>query len=123
MGSDRRWKPALAAVLYCLIGATAAAAQTAPGLNPYNDELLRLPPGERAVKLGAFLGMGCIATKPFLMGITKEGPAKGYAYWSVGCAGGGSSYMIQLAPDGQGAAMDCATLKQNGQGRECYKTF
>jgi hypothetical protein len=31
--------------------------------------------------------------------------------------------MIQLTPDGTGEAIDCQTLKENGLGRECYKTF
>jgi len=31
--------------------------------------------------------------------------------------------MIQIAPDGRGAAVDCKTLKANGEGRECYKAF
>jgi len=112
---------ALAAVLcYALAGLSAASAQ--PADNKYNDELLKLSPQEQAAKLAAHLGLWCIGTRPFLMGVTKAGPAKGYAYWSVECAGG-QSYMIQISPNGQGAAVDCTTLKANGEGRECYKTF
>jgi hypothetical protein len=96
--------------------------KSAPSDNPYNDQLVRLKPEQRAAKLAEFVGGSCIGTKPFLMGITKEGKAKGYAYWSLECAGG-QSYMIQVAPDGEAAAMDCQTLKANGEGRECYKTF
>ena len=90
--------------------------------NPYNDELLKLSPQEQAAKLAAHLGLWCIGTRPFLMGVTKSGPAKGYAYWNVECAGG-RSFMVQITPDGLGAAVDCATLKANGEGRECYRAF
>ena len=93
-----------------------------PNSNPYNEELLRMTPEARAAKLAGFLGAACIGTRPFLMGVTKTGRAKGYAYWSLECAGD-KSYMIQLSPDGAGAAIDCATLKAAGKGRECFKTF
>ena len=98
-----------------------ATAATTTG-NPYNDALLRMSPEQQAAKLASFLGDTCIGTKPFPMGVTKAGRAKGYAYWSIECAGAGS-YMVQLDPDGRGAAIDCKTLKENGQGRECYKAF
>jgi hypothetical protein len=111
-----------AALLYAVVGSPLAAAQTAPSGNRYNDDLLKLSPQEQAAKLAAHLGLWCIGTKPFAMGVTKEGPAKGYAYWSLECAGE-QSYMIQIAPDGRGAVVDCKTLKSNGEGRECYKTF
>jgi hypothetical protein len=117
----RRAAVLVAAILCCLAG-SAGAAETETGLNPYNDELLRMTPEQRAAKLASFLGFMCIGTKPFLMGVTKEGKGKGYAYWSLECAGGGA-FMIQLTPDGAGAAIDCRTLKENGEGRECYKTF
>jgi len=112
----------VAAMLITLaISATAGVAQTAAD-NPYSDELARMSPEERASKLASFLGLWCIGTKPFYMGLTKQGLGKGYAYWSITCAGG-KSYMVQLFPDGQGLAVDCHVLKQQGQGRECYKTF
>ena len=113
-----------AATIYCLAGTTAGGAQVAPAPseNRYNDALLKLQPQERGAKLAEHLGLWCIGTKPFFMGMTKEGRAKGYAYWSVTCAGG-ASYMIQITPGGRGAAVDCRTLKQGGEGRECYKTF
>jgi len=111
----------LGAVLcYVLAGLTMAAAQSAD--NTYNDEMLKLSPEQQAAKLAVHLGLWCIGTHPFFMGMTKEGPAKGYAYWSVECAGG-QSYMVQIAPDGRGAAVDCKTLKANGEGRQCYKAF
>ena len=112
----------VAALLLGLAWPTVSAAQTAGVENRYNDELIHLPPQEQAAKLANQLGVWCIGTKPFFMGMTKQGAAKGYAYWSVTCAGT-KSYMIQIAPNGQGAALDCDELKANGQGRECYKTF
>ena len=81
-----------------------------------------MKPEARAAKLAGFVGPTCIGTDPFLMGVTKSGRAKGYAYWSLKCAGA-QSYMIQLTPAGMAAAVDCQTLKQNGEGRECFKTF
>jgi hypothetical protein len=93
-----------------------------PDENPYNTELMHLRPEEQAAKLADHLGIWCIGTKPFFMGVTKTGQAKGYAYWSLTCAGS-MSYMIQITPDGQGTALDCRVLKAQGQGRECYKTF
>lgn len=98
------------------------ASPVAPGLNPYSDALMRMTPQAQAAKLATYLGETCIGTKPFLMGVTKEGHAKGYAYWSIECAGAGS-YMIQIDPAGAGAAIDCKLLKEGGQGRECYKNF
>lgn len=100
-------------------------AQVAPpakSLNPVNDELLKLPPEQQAAKLADHLGVWCIGTKPFYMGMTKAGRARGYAYWSLTCAGA-KDYLIQLEPDGHGEVTDCATFKAGGQGRECYRTF
>ena len=103
-------------------GATLGAAQTAPAENKFNADLLKLAPDARAAKLAQYLGDFCIGTKPFAMGVTKDGPAKGYAYWSLECAGG-KRYAIQIAPDGKGTAIECNELKSQGEGRECYKTF
>ena len=122
----RRGAAVAAAILCCVAQSTDGVGQVIPqaatSLNPYNDELLRMSPAAQAAKLASFLSFGCIGTRPFLMGITKEGAARGYAYWSIECAGG-QSFMVQIAPDGQGAALDCREVKKNGQGRECYKTF
>jgi hypothetical protein len=113
---------ALVTALLFAVGAPVADGQPASTGNEYNDELLKMSPEEQAAKLAAHLGLWCIGTRPFAMGVTKDGPAKGYAYWSVQCAGG-ESYMVQISPDGKGAAVDCKTLKENGEGRECYKAF
>ncbi|HEU0217073.1 MAG TPA: hypothetical protein VFQ90_10450 [Stellaceae bacterium] len=129
MNENRPWRPAgmmmSAAMLFVLLGAAAeGAAQVTPtpSLNPYSDEMQHMQPADQAAKLAAHLGLGCIGTKPFFMGVTKTGKAKGYAYWSVTCAGE-NSYMIQISPDGKGAAVDCRMLKTQGEGRECYKSF
>ncbi len=113
-----------AAILCGLAGGVAGYAQVAPkpSDNRYNAELLQLKPEEQAAKLAEHLGLWCIGTRPFFMGETRDGQAKGYAYWSITCAGG-DSYMVQITPDGVGAALDCRTLKAQGKGRECYKTF
>jgi hypothetical protein len=129
MKENRRWKPAVmmisAVALSFLPGAaTESVAQVAPApsLNPYSDQMQRMPPADQAAKLASHLGLACIGTKPFFMGVTKTGKAKGYAYWSVTCAGE-NSYMVQISPDGKGAAIDCRMLKAQGEGRECYKSF
>jgi len=114
---------ALAVALTCWVaGMGVGLAQPGPAENQYNEQLLHMSQQEQAAKLATQLGLWCIGTRPFYMGSTKDGPAKGYAYWSVTCAGG-QDYMIQIPPDGKGAALDCKTLKAQGQGRECYKTF
>lgn len=111
-----------AALAGCCLGATSVAAQSSATENTYNEQLLHMSPQEQAAKLADHLGVWCIGTRPFYMGMTKTGAAKGYAYWNVTCAGG-QSYMIQITPGGQGAAVDCKTLKEQGEGRECYKSF
>ena len=116
------WGGAAFAAVFCCLSATPGSAQNAEGANPYNEALIKLSPDERAAKLAGYIGFDCIGTKPFLMGVTKEGKARGYAYWSIQCAGD-KSYMIQIAPDGEAASVDCATFKSAGQGHECYKTF
>jgi hypothetical protein len=114
----------VAVVLCCVAWSGRGRAQVAPpaSQNPYNDELLRLTPDQRAAKLADHLGLWCVGVNPFYMGMTKQGAAKGYAYWSITCAGT-ASYMVQITPDGAGAALDCRQLRAQGQGRECYKTF
>jgi hypothetical protein len=117
--------PAVVAVaICCVVGSSGGRAQVAPTAseNTYNEELLRMTPEQRAAKLADHLGLWCVGVNPFYMGMTKQGAAKGYAYWSITCAGT-ASYMVQITPDGIGAALDCRQLKAQGQGRECYKTF
>ena len=121
----RRVRLGLAALVFCFATTPVPGeAQVAPppSLNEYNDQMLHLAPDAQAAKLSEHLGLWCVGVKPFFMGVTKQGAAKGYAYWSITCAGG-DSYMVQITPDGRGAALDCRQLKAQGQGRECYKTF
>lgn len=129
MNENRRRLPAgviaFAAAFFLILGAaTESIGQVArtPSLNRYSDEIQQLQPADQAAKLASHLGLWCIGTNPFFMGVTKTGKAKGYAYWSVTCAGA-NSYMVQISPDGQGAALDCRMLKTQGEGRECYKSF
>jgi len=124
MNGFRQSAAAAVAVSLCcwLADSAAGLAQSAPPENQYNEQMLHFSPQEQAAKLADHLGVWCIGIRPFYMGMTKQGAAKGYAYWSVTCAGG-QSYMIQITPNGQGAAVDCKTLKENGEGRECYKSF
>jgi hypothetical protein len=112
----------LAVGVFCWAAGLTAVFAQAPAENRYNEELLHMSPQEQASKLADHLGVWCIGTKPFYMGMTKSGRAQGYAYWSVTCAGG-QSYMVQISPQGQGAAIDCKSLKEGGEGRECYKAF
>jgi hypothetical protein len=111
-----------AAVVFFLVGPGLGAARAVEVTNPYSDELLRLPPNARAAALARRLGLWCIGSNPFLMGVTQTGPAKGYAYWSLDCAGS-KSYAIQIAPDGAAVVIDCDTLKTHGGGRECFHKF
>lgn len=111
-----------AALASFLLGASNGLAQSGGAENGYNEQLLHMSPQQQAAKLADHLGVWCIGTRPFYMGMTKTGAAKGYAYWNVTCAGG-QSYMVQISPAGQGAAIDCKTLKEQGEGRECYKAF
>ena len=114
---------AVAAVIVSgLIGPPIAGAQNAEVTNPYNDQLLQLSPEARAARLAERLGTWCVGSKAFPMGVTQTGPAKGYAYWSLECAGNGS-YAIQIAPDATAVVIACQTLKENGGGRECFHKF
>jgi hypothetical protein len=113
---------ALAGALYCTSAGLAQVAPAVTPLNPFNDELLKSPPEQQAAKLADQLGVWCIGTKPFFMGMTKSGKAKGYAYWSLTCAGA-KAYLIQIEPNGHGEVIDCARFRAGSQGRECYKTF
>jgi hypothetical protein len=99
----------------------AGAALGAP-LNPFNAQLLKLPPPERAAKLGQVVGVWCIATKAFYMGSATQGPEAGYAYWSVDCLDKGS-YAVQIDPSGAWVVITCDELALRGQGRECFRKF
>lgn len=87
--------------------------------NAANDHLLSLPPEQQAKLLTKGI-KGCEGESPFPMGVTTEGKAKGYAYWSVRCKDG-RSFAVQITPKSQASAADCRVLQ--GTGKECFKKF
>jgi hypothetical protein len=91
-------------------------------LNPTNDELLKLPPPERAEKLARSVNQWCIGTEAFLMGEIGAGPGRGNAYWSLRCADG-TEWAIQIDPEAGVSAIDCNTFKYAAPGKECFKQF
>ena len=89
--------------------APASAELVSPGggpLNPANDELLKLPPPERAEKLARAISEWCIGTEAFLMGVIGAGPGRGNAYWSLRCADG-TEWAIQIDPEAGITAIGC----------------
>jgi len=90
--------------------------------NPRNDRLLAAPEAQRAQALGNSFHRGCVGIEAFPMGITPNGRAKGYAYWSVRCKNG-KSYVVQIPPNVKSPAdeADCRVLQ--GTGKECFKKF
>ena len=110
-------------VLAALVAGGASGAAIAAGTgNPVTDRLLGEPENRRIEILANMVKRNCVGTQAFLMGITVTGRARGYAYWSLGCANG-QSYVIQIRPDKKGTAIieDCRIL--HGTGRECFKKF
>jgi len=91
-------------------------------LNPANDELLNLPPPERTEKLARSVSQWCIGTESFLMGVIGAGPGRGNAYWSLRCADG-TEWAIQVNPQAEVTAIDCAAYKDAAPGKECFKQF
>jgi hypothetical protein len=88
--------------------------------NRLNDRLLSLPPAEQASTIAGNVGHGCVGTEAFPMGVTANGNAKGFAYWSVRCKDG-RSFAVQIAPNAEMQWVDCQLLKANG--KECFKKF
>lgn len=105
-----------------VVSAAAATVIAAAPRNEVSDELEKLSPAARAAKLAEVVGHWCIGTDTFFMGTAKSGPEAGYAYWSLRCLEG-QSYAIQFDTLGESVAVDCRTLAENGQGRECFKKF
>ena len=106
-----------------LAGGTADAARhAAKSINPANDKLERLAPAERAAQLAHVVGHWCIGTEAFLMGVETAGRAAGNAYWSLRCIDG-STWAIQIDPLAEVTAIDCASYKAAGGGKECFKKF
>jgi hypothetical protein len=117
----RGWALLLAVALLAA-GSGWAAVQAAGSGNPTNDRLLALPPARQAQALTRGFHRGCVGVSAFFMGVTKTGKARGYAYWSVRCKNG-ESYVIQIAPNAKGTAIDEDCRMLQGTGRECFKKF
>jgi hypothetical protein len=56
------------------------------------------------------------------MGIITGGAGEGNAYWSLRCADG-SAWAVQIDPLAEVTAIDCASFKADGAGKECFKKF
>src|SRR5262245_29467148 len=106
----------LTLVFAALVVAGSAAAQALGSENPINDRLLSRPPAEQAKTIAKHVGHACVGIAAFPMGVVNTDKWKGLAYWSVRCKDG-SSFAIQIAPNGQSFAIDCRVLKANG--KEC----
>lgn len=114
---------ALAMATVLLSGAVAAAARHAPApINKAHERLLQMPPPERAATLAGAVGHWCVGTEAFPMGVVTQGPGEGNAYWSLRCADG-TAWAVQIDPFAEVTAIDCASFKQAGQGKECFKKF
>jgi hypothetical protein len=103
----------------------AGAELVSPGggsLNPAHEELLKLPPPERAEKLARSISRWCIGTETFPMGVIGAGPGRGNAYWSLRCTDG-TEWAIQVDPEAGVTAIDCAAFKEAAPGKECFKQF
>jgi hypothetical protein len=117
----------LVPVLPALIALSPAGAEIvspggSPTLNPANEELLKLPPLERAEKLARSISKWCIGTEAFLMGVVGAGPGRGNAYWSLRCADG-TSWAIQIDPQAGVTAIGCDEFAAAAPGKECFKGF
>jgi hypothetical protein len=115
----------LALALWAVAVNPAGAQLVSPGgglLNPANEELLQLPPPERAAKLARSISRWCIGTEAFLMGVIGAGPGRGNAYWSLRCADG-TEWAIQIDPQAETTAILCDAYKSAAPGKECFKPF
>jgi hypothetical protein len=114
---------AVLALAGVLAGGTADAARhLAKSVNPANDKLEKLAPADRAAQLARVVGHWCIGTEAFLMGVATGGREAGYAYWSLRCVDG-STWAIQIDPLAEVTAIDCASFRAAGGGKECFKKF
>ena len=103
----------------------AGAELVSPGgvpLNPANEELLKLPPPERAEKLARSISRWCIGTEAFPMGVVGAGPGRGNAYWSLRCADG-TEWAIQIDPEAGLPRSPATSIKFAAPGKECFKKF
>ena len=122
--AKRLWRGA-ALIVAAIIAAGPVQAEQKPqskSRNPPNDELLKLPPPERASRLARAVGNWCIGTEAFPMGVLTSGPGEGNAYWSLRCADG-SAWAVQIDPLAEVTAIGCDSFNQLAVGRECFKKF
>jgi len=120
----RRSLPIVLALALALLPASvASAAERSGGVgNPVNAKLMGMKPAERAAELAKAVQHWCVGTEAFPMGVTRTGPAAGYAYWSLRCADG-SAWAVQIDPLGELTAMDCAHFNAAAAPKECFKRF
>ena len=79
-----------------------------------------MPEPQQAELLAKSFRHGCVGVAAFPMGVTTNGRAKGYAYWSVRCKNG-KSYAVQIAPNPRGTAVVVDRKALEGTGRECLR--
>jgi hypothetical protein len=114
---------ALAMAMVLLCGTVAAAARHAPDpINKAHERLLQMSPPDRAAMLARAVGHWCVGTETFPMGVVTRGPGEGNAYWSLRCTDG-TAWAVQIDPFAEVTAIDCASFKEAGQGKECFKKF
>jgi hypothetical protein len=125
-GMARRFAPGwmALAVAASLVAGPSHAARRHPvrPANPANEKLLKLPPPERAAMLAKAVDHWCIGTEAFFMGVSTSGRGAGNAYWSLRCVDG-STWAVQIDPLTEVTAIDCASFKAAGGGKECFKKF
>jgi len=123
MPNGFRWCVALAVAAALVAGsAEGAARHPTKSINAANDKLVNMSPPERAGVLARAVGHWCIGTETFLMGVETSGAAAGNAYWSLRCADD-TTWAVQVNRLAEIVAIDCASFKENGAGKECFKKF
>ncbi len=106
----------------CVGDGDAAPKQAIKSANPAHDKLMILAPAERAAVLARAIGQWCIGAETFAMGLVTAGQGVGNAYWSLRCADG-TDWALQVDPTAAVTAIDCASFKESGAGKECFKKF
>jgi hypothetical protein len=103
-------------------GLVSIAAGAAEPRNDFNTAIEKMTPADRAAYLAELIGITCVGTQTFLMGVADSGEEAGNAYWSVACLDG-TSFAIQIDPLGRPVAVPCSVLADSGKGKECFKKF
>jgi hypothetical protein len=105
-----------------LASVAAGAAVVSSPKNDFNAAIEKMAPADRAAYFAQTVGLNCIGTQTFLMGVADSGAEEGNAYWSVACLDG-TSFAIQIDPLGRQVAVPCSVLADTGKGKECFKKF